>query len=125
MSKLRAAGVAVLLLVPVVALPVNAAGPRPVVFTDAVTVATSQSGTVDVLLPDDAKVSISTAVGDVAFEGAGRLVGVWLQKTDYSDFLVSYRLPAFAGGKQITYGSMPDAGCTAVPADALPLTYDC
>jgi hypothetical protein len=125
MSKLRAAGVAVVLLTPVVALPVQAAGPRPVVLSDTVTVVTSRSGVVEVSVPDDAKVTVAARSGDVTFAGAGRLVGVWLQKTDYTDFVTSYRLPAFAGGEQITYGSVPAPDCKAVPDDALPVTYDC
>src|SRR4051812_12598844 len=126
MSKFRAAGVAVLLLVPGAAVPASAGAPRPVVLPDTVTVATSSSGTVQVSLPDDARLSVADDSGDIAFDGAGRLVGVWLERTDQSgDFLASYRLPAFAGGRQVTYGSVPAPDCKAVPADALPVTYDC
>ena len=121
--KLRAAGVAVLLAVPALAWPADAARVRPVTLTDTVTVETSRSGSAEVLLPDDVRVSTKDGI---AFEGAGRLVGVWLERTDQtSGFLTSYRLPAFAGGKQVTYGTSPAAACEPVPSEALPVTHDC
>lgn len=126
MTDVRAAAAAALVLASIVALPARAAGPRPVVLSDTVTVVTSRSGTLEVSLPDDARLSVSAGADDVTFDGAGRMVGLWLERSDHSgDFLTSYRLPAFAGGRQVTYGSMPAADCTGVPSDALPLTYDC
>jgi hypothetical protein len=126
MSKLRAAGVAVVVLAPIVALPAQAAGPRPVTLVETVSVETSHSATIEVSLPDDARVSVSPTAHDVTFDGAGRMLGVWLRRSDQSgDFLSSYRLPAFAGGEQVTYGSVPAPDCTAQPDDALPVAYDC
>ena len=120
--KLRAAGVAVLLAVPALALPADAARVRPITLTDTVTVETSRSGSAEVLLPDDVQVSMTDGV---AFDGAGRLVAVWLERTDHAmGFLTSYRLPDFAGGRQETYGTSPTTECKPVP-EQFPLTHDC
>jgi hypothetical protein len=100
-------------------------GPSHVLLTETTTVVASGSGTLDVLLPRTARVALAGGRG-VELAGPGRLVGIWLEAPEHrGDFLTSYRLPAFAGGKQVTYGSVPSAACEPHPSAALPLGADC
>lgn len=106
MSHRRAAAVVACVVLSSLTLPAAASTAPPVVMTETVSVQTSRSSVIDVLLPEDATVSSSARSAGVRFDGPGRLVGVWLERRDSAgDFLTSYRLPAFAGGKQVTYGS--------------------
>lgn len=89
-------------------------------------VVTSTSGTLDVVLPRTARVDLRRGV---RFEGAGRLLGLELVRMPGSagpwGYLQSYRLPAFAGGEQVTWGSTPAAECRSTPSEQLPLWSDC
>ena len=87
---------------------------------------TAGSGTAEVFIPRTARLSgLVEQNPDVLLSGAGRLVGVWLEPLgESSGYLASYRLPAFAGGEQLTYGSRPYGECRP-RAGALPLTAEC
>jgi hypothetical protein len=81
-----------------------------------------RSGVSELVLHEQAVVD-TTKPGSVTIKGAGRLVGMWLQQQDGPGLLVGYRLPAFAGGKQVTFGSAAD--CNAPSDDGLSLVPSC
>jgi hypothetical protein len=81
-----------------------------------------RSGVSELVLHEQAVVD-TTKPGSVTIKGAGRLVGMWLQQQDGPGLLVGYRLPAFAGGKQVTFGSSAD--CNAPSDDGLSLVPSC
>lgn len=112
-------------LLPLTAVPGAASSSAPVQLAGVTHVEAVGSGTTDVLLPADARVALTESDG-VRFAGRGRLLALWLEpRNGAGDFLTSYRLPAFAGGAQRTYGSSPAAQCTPRPSAQLPLTSDC
>ncbi len=100
---------------------------RPVELTETTIVETSTSGTVDVILPEDAVLDVRREANpDVTISGSGRFVGIELtRKDDAHDFpaLSSYRQPAFLGGQTLTYGAgspPPECRDRVVPGDPLP-----
>lgn len=109
MSYRRVAAVVAAAALSALTLPALASTAPPVVLTETVQVQASRSAVVDVLLPEDASVSLSARRPGVRFDGPGRLVGVWLEPREahgsQSGFLSSVRLPGFAGGKQLTHGT--------------------
>jgi len=110
---------------PLLAVPAAAGHSSAVELTAVTSVVTTHSATVDVVLRDDARVSTAPADPGVRFTGRGRLLGLWLDRPGSSaDVLTSYRLPAFAGGDQVTYGST-SGECAAAIEDGLPLDYEC
>lgn len=130
MRHLRPLLAATALLAAAAAVPAQARVQRPVELTSTTVVTTSHSGYVDVVLPEDVRLSARVDHNpDVALSGSGRFVGVWLERgTSYYDSvdgLTSYRLPSFEGAAQQTYGSYTPTGeCTGVP-EAMPVHYDC
>lgn len=111
---------------PVLAIPAVAEHGGAVRLAPVTHVETSRSGTVDVVLHRDVRVTTSGDDLGVAFEGQGRLLALWLERDGhFGDHVVSYRLPEFAGGEQITYGSTPPAECTSTPSATLPLITEC
>lgn len=109
------------------AVPAAADHQNDVRLAGVTQVVSSTSGTTDVVLPRDALIDLNAR--GVRFEGQGRLLGLQLERTGDPagrwGYLQSYRLPAFAGGEQVTWGSTPTADCESVPSEQLPLTSDC
>jgi len=103
-------------------LPAASAHDTSPALAAVTSVVTSQSATAQVRLPHDARVALADGV---SFRGPGRLLALRLEGADHSSSLHSYRLPDFAGGRQVTYGSVPPATCTSQPSDQVPLTSDC
>ena len=119
----RATALAAAALIPALAVPALATTTAPLALSRTVVVESAHSGVVDVLVPEDAQVAVR---GGVTIQGRGRLVGVWLDRVDGAyGHLASYRLPAFAGGRQQTSGSTASGRCKGVPSDTLPITSDC
>lgn len=129
MRLLRPLLAATALLAAAGAVPAQARVPRPLELTATTVVSTARSGWVDVVLPEDVRVSPAAEHNpDVAVQGKGRFVGFWLQRLGsggLGDSLGSTRLPAFLGGGTQTFGSyVPAPTCEPVPA-AFPVTDDC
>lgn len=130
----RLALAAALLLPATLALPSQARVPHLPELTADTTVTASHSGWVDVVVPEDARLSVrSTGNPDTGVAGAGRFVGVFLDRLDpdttgpsTSDFLSVVRYPSFLGSPVVTSGSTTPAGeCRPVPSAQLPVTSDC
>ncbi|HVE74242.1 MAG TPA: hypothetical protein VNA30_04005 [Mycobacteriales bacterium] len=108
-------------------LPADARIVRPVELTAVTVVEARSSGTLDVVLPEDAVLDVRQENNpDVTISGSGRFVGIELTRKDDqwgSTALSSYRQPAFLGGKTLTYGAgAPPPQCEkeVVPGDPLP-----
>lgn len=90
-------------------------------------VVSSTSGYADLVLPRAARIELSER--GVRFEGSGRLLGLQLELTGDRagrwGYLQAYRLPDFAGGEQVTWGSTAPAECESTPSESLPLYTDC
>lgn len=117
------------LLAAAAAVPASARVPHLTELTATTVVTASSSGWVDVVVPVDARLSASYEGNrDVAVEGTGRFVGLWLLRDGQAydgDGLTVLRLPAFLGGRVSTSGSYaPAQTCKGTP-EALPLSYDC
>lgn len=126
MNRARAGLLAAIVALPLLALPAAGEHDGAVRLAPVTYVETSRSGTVDVVLHRDARVTLSGSDLGVRFAGRGRLLGLWLERDGgFGDRVVSYRLPAFAGGEQITYGSSPAPECTSTPSSTVPLYTEC
>jgi hypothetical protein len=127
--RLHRPALAALLLLAAAATPSSARVPRLPELTADTEVTASHSGYLDVVVPEDARLSVAqTRNPDVAVTGAGRFVGLWLQRqqdSGFGDELTVFRLPGFLGGAVRTEGTAyPAQTCTGTPA-AFPVTYDC
>ncbi|HVF05161.1 MAG TPA: hypothetical protein VNA20_09990 [Frankiaceae bacterium] len=115
----------------VTAQPADARRTPVPALTGVTTITATTSGYVDVVVPRDARMSpLVEANPDVRFSGSGRFVAVWLTRItedpNVYDGLWAYRLPSFAGGKTMVYGSTtPGPTCTHLPNEQLPLHTDC
>jgi hypothetical protein len=112
--------------------PAQARVVRPVELTSSTVVTATHSGYLDVVLPSDATLSPKFQNNpDIGLSGAGRFVGLWLERqgdpaNGSSEGLEVMRLPSFLGGSVLVSGSaVPQGTCTGVPNDQVALTHDC
>ncbi len=122
MSRARVALSLSALLLPLLAVTAHAEHEKASTLGSVTRVQADRSGVTELVLHEQAVVD-TTRSGSVTIQGAGRLVGMWLRQQDGPGLLVSYRLPAFAGGEQVTFGS--SAGCEPTSDDALALVPSC
>jgi hypothetical protein len=111
--------------------PASAHYNLPPAAAGTTTVQAAHSGSLDLTLRDDARISIAGENNpDVRISGPGRIVGAFLYRLDgNSDGLMALRLPAAAGGRTISYVTSSDPSakpkCTSFPSATVPLQQQC
>src|SRR5207248_2146091 len=110
------------------ALPSSAGSSAPRQLAATTTITADHSGTAELILTDDARLSVANQANpDVRITGPGRVVAFGLQRVDGAgDGLLAVRVPAFAGGATYVSGSYwPAPYCTGSPNNTVALSTTC